>query len=130
MVLESRTQKGRHGECLASVFLEDRGHRILERNWRWGKAEVDLISTDGCQVVFHEVKLRTGCDQFHNPEAWHPRAGQRRRIARAAHQYMRLRKWEGLGWRFDVLLVCLTQSDEGWAHRIRWHPEAFFPEPT
>ena len=129
MVSENRTPKGRHGECLASAFLEDRGIGFGEE-LAVGKGRSDLISTDGCQIVFHEVKLRTGCDQFHNPEAWQPRAGQRRRIARAAHQYMRLRKWEGLGWRFDVLLVCLTQSDGGWAHRIRWHPEAFFPEPT
>ena len=35
MVLESRTQSGQLGEDLAVAHMEDLGHLVLERNWRW-----------------------------------------------------------------------------------------------
>ena len=129
MVLESRTQKGRRGECLASDRLMNHGHRILERNWRWGKFEVDLISRADSTIIFHEIKLRSGCDALPEPSMWAPRSGQRSRIARAAHQYMRLRGWGDLSWRFDVWLVCLDSSKPLSEPQIRWFQDAFMPEP-
>ena len=35
MVLESRTRTGQLGEDLAVAHMEDLGHLVLERNWRW-----------------------------------------------------------------------------------------------
>ena len=44
MVLESRTRTGQLGEDLAVAHMEDLGHHVLERNWRWRRFEIDVIS--------------------------------------------------------------------------------------
>ena len=58
---------GEWGEQLAARFLEDKGLRILERNWRFSRAEIDLIAEEGEVLVFVEVKTRTS-DYFGPPE--------------------------------------------------------------
>lgn len=48
------------GEELASQYLLEHGHHILDRNWRCARGELDIVSWDptGRQVVFCEVKTR------------------------------------------------------------------------
>jgi len=51
---------GRYGEHLARKFLEKKGFKFIEKNFktpRWG--EVDLIMKDGDTIVFVEVKTRS-----------------------------------------------------------------------
>lgn len=50
---------GNKGEALAARFLEDEKHyKILERNYRYGHGEVDLIALDDPVVIFVEVRTR------------------------------------------------------------------------
>ena len=57
---------GRRGEDVAVAFLEAKGYRILDRNVRWGREEVDIVAfeptprDDGGMIVFIEVKARSG----------------------------------------------------------------------
>jgi putative endonuclease len=51
---------GDFGERIAAHKLESLGMRILERNVRVGRIEVDLIAEDGQEVVFVEVRTRRG----------------------------------------------------------------------
>lgn len=51
---------GRLGEDLAAKHLEEQGYTVLARNWRAGRAEVDLIACRGNTVHFVEVKTRRG----------------------------------------------------------------------
>lgn len=53
------TQTGSTGEQLATRFCISRGMRIVARNWRFGKGEIDIIALDRGTVVFCEVKYRT-----------------------------------------------------------------------
>lgn len=53
--LERRTL-GRQGEELAAAHLERLGFRILERNFRTRRGEIDLVAWDGSTLVFAEVK--------------------------------------------------------------------------
>lgn len=50
---------GNNAESIAEKFLKDRRFVILERNWRWKKAEIDLIALDGKDLVMIEVKGRS-----------------------------------------------------------------------
>ena len=103
MVLERRAWTGRLGESLVVAELEQQGHRILQRNWRWRRAEVDVISTDGTALVFHEVKCRSGRDTLTlDPMMWWPHVAQQRRLVQAAHAFVRQRPGTPDRLRFDV----------------------------
>ena len=52
----TNSQKGLEGEQRASRYLEDNGYRILERRFRSGPGEVDIIVRKRDTVVFVEVK--------------------------------------------------------------------------
>lgn len=58
---------GAKGESLAVKFLEINKYIILETNWRWQKAEVDIIARQNNVLVFIEVKTRS-YDTFIKPE--------------------------------------------------------------
>lgn len=57
---------GRSGEQLAADFLEKHGYRIVERNWRGIRGELDIIAEQDDTTVFVEVKTRSG-SQFGHP---------------------------------------------------------------
>ncbi len=48
------------GEELATKFLKKKGYKIIERNFRKGYGEIDIIAIQGRTLVFIEVKTRTG----------------------------------------------------------------------
>ncbi|MBE5997741.1 MAG: YraN family protein [Lachnospiraceae bacterium] len=50
---------GTRFEQLAARYLEERGYRILETNYRCRKGEIDIVARDGIYLVFCEVKYRT-----------------------------------------------------------------------
>ena len=60
-------QLGKKGEQLARLFLEQNGYIILEENWRYKRAEVDLIVSYREQLIFVEVKARS-YTHFGQPE--------------------------------------------------------------
>ncbi len=49
---------GRHGERVAARWLEDDGWKVLARNWRVARGEIDIIAVDGDAAVAVEVKTR------------------------------------------------------------------------
>jgi putative endonuclease len=49
---------GKKGEDQAAEWLERKGHEILDRNWRYGRYELDLITLEGNTLHFIEVKCR------------------------------------------------------------------------
>ena len=59
---------GQFGEQAASDYLEQKGYKILDRNWRHGRAEIDIVAMDGVTLVFAEVKTRSN-DLFERPES-------------------------------------------------------------
>ncbi len=61
--MESPTQAlGRRGEEKAVEFLESRGWRVVDRNWRCREGEIDIVAVepDGRTLVVVEVKSRSG----------------------------------------------------------------------
>ena len=62
-----RKQRGAEGEALAARFLEQQGMRVLQRNYRYERGEIDIIVEDGEELVFVEVKARR-TKSFGEPE--------------------------------------------------------------
>ncbi|MBA8990658.1 putative endonuclease [Curtobacterium pusillum] len=60
---------GRFGEERAAEWLTDHGFRIVERNWRCARGEIDIIAWQSCTLVFIEVKTRAGISTGHPFEA-------------------------------------------------------------
>ena len=56
---------GQKGEDLAAEHLKKAGFKILFRNWKWGKHEIDIIAENNDFIVFAEVKTRTDDYQMH-----------------------------------------------------------------
>ena len=55
----TRAERGRFGEARAADFVRrELGYRILARNWRYKRDEIDLVCLDGAVLVFIEVRLR------------------------------------------------------------------------
>lgn len=52
---------GKMGETLAVSYLELTGYQLLERNWRHGRVEIDLIACKAGTLHFIEVKLAGAC---------------------------------------------------------------------
>ena len=62
---------GKWGEDEAALYYEDRGYEILERDWKVGKRDIDLIALteDKDMLVFVEVKTRQNNDLQEPEEA-------------------------------------------------------------
>ncbi|MDR0489031.1 MAG: YraN family protein [Propionibacteriaceae bacterium] len=63
--MDKRRSIGKKGEDLATVYLENLGWKILERNWRYSRVgEIDIIAVDPTSsrgtLVFCEVKAKSG----------------------------------------------------------------------
>ena len=54
----TKKQVGNSGEDIAAEFLGKKGYRILERNYRSRRGEIDIIAKDKDEIVFVEVKTR------------------------------------------------------------------------
>ncbi len=110
----SNQATGKQGEDLAASFLESQAYIIFERNYRFERAEVDLIcfdpNTRRGELVFVEVKTRTGLE-FGRPEEAVSEAKQRN-IIRAAEAYLHESRMEGAMCRFDVVSIVLVADEE------------------
>ncbi|MFL6138013.1 MAG: YraN family protein [Frankiaceae bacterium] len=74
---------GRFGEDVAAEFLQRAGLRIVQRNWRCREGELDIVARDGDELVFCEVKARSG-NGFGSPvEAVTPAKVRRLRLLAA-----------------------------------------------
>jgi putative endonuclease len=114
-------EKGALGEQYACRFLEDRGYRILARNWRFGKDELDIIAGTAHELVIVEVKTRSN-DQHGQPEEA-VKKGKRRTMIRGANAYVAATPCE-LALRFDIVSVILHPAGKPYIHHIT---DAFYP---
>lgn len=117
---KNTTEKGRDGEELAVRFLEEAGLEILERNYRFGKKEIDLIAMDRDELVIVEVKSRR-YPMLESPEQIIDREKRRSLIiaANAYTRYHRIRKEV----RFDVIFILRWKNEVSIQHIRR----AFYP---
>ena len=102
---------GMAGEAVAAEYLEGKGMRILERNFRYRRGEVDIIALDKETLVFAEVKTwsKYGIDALEQAI----NIKKQRKIAETSKYFLSLnRKYIYMSIRFDVLFV----SPQGITH--------------
>ena len=56
--MAAHNDTGKWGEDLASKYREEKGYTIVERDWKSGRRDIDIIALDDDVVVFVEVKTR------------------------------------------------------------------------
>ncbi len=93
---------GFEGEAHAVAYLERAGYAILCRNYRYRKAEIDILAQSGSTLVVVEVKTRTG--GFYEALTDSIPKAKIRRLVEATHHYIRERGL-GLEVRFDIIQV-------------------------
>lgn len=99
---ENNREIGSRCENMAAVYLQEKGYRILEKNYRRKTGEIDLIAEKGSYLVFVEVKYRRD-DRKGEPQEAVTRLKQRR-IMRTAQYYMvEQKRPEDTPCRFDVI---------------------------
>jgi putative endonuclease len=102
-VTAARRDLGKWGEEIAARHLESKGYRILGRNVRTLRGEIDVLARAGEILVFVEVKTGARSQSGSHP-AENVHAQKRRRLTHAAEAYL-----AGLGrvpeCRFDVVTV-------------------------
>jgi putative endonuclease len=108
-MLAARQVLGERGERIAEQFLVGKGGRILERRFRSGHRDIDLIAEWGTSggekrtVAFVEVKTRISQDYGGPLGAVHWR--KQRELVRAARDWMARFHRSGDAYRFDVVGV-------------------------
>jgi putative endonuclease len=103
MATADRRRTGTRGEDAAVRHLKEKGYRILARNFRFERAEVDIVAEDNGVLVFVEVKTR-GPNALGDPEDA-VTATKCEQLTTAAEGYLYINKLDGRECRFDVVAV-------------------------
>lgn len=100
--MAEHNELGRTGEDDAVDYLMQEGYRILDRNWRSGHKELDIVAEQDGVLVVVEVKTRRDARYGKPEDAVSPM--KIRRIVLAADAYVRLHRID-LPVRFDIITV-------------------------
>ncbi len=111
---------GIQGEETAANYLAAQGYQILERNWRFGKDEIDIIAEYDNFLVIVEVKTRSS-SFYGNPEEAVDEQKQRL-LVNAANEYV-LQKEIDLEVRFDIFSIIIESGKQ----TINHIEDAFYP---
>ncbi len=114
---------GQKGERMAARFLEQQGHSVLFRNFRFGKSELDIISKEADVLVISEVK--SFFEAPLGPPEFRVHKTKQKMIIKGAYGFLsRFPEYEGNDMRFDVLIVDFSR----YPAQITWHKAAFWDE--
>lgn len=103
----SPQQLGQVAEDLATSHLKNKKFTIIARNYRYQRAEIDIIAQKDQLLVFVEVKARSN-DRFGHPETFV--TGKQQTLVRtAAEHYVIIHNWNH-AIRFDIIAVLKTNK--------------------
>lgn len=117
----NKRNKGIWAEDLACEFLVNKGLTIEKRNYRYKRAEVDIVAWDEKTLVFVEVKYRS-YDHYGAPEVAVDDAKQALILDAAAAYAEKINHDWAL--RFDIIAITGKQGELSIDH----FPDAFFPQ--
>ncbi len=100
---------GKKGEEWAAEWLQAKGYQILHRNYRYGRAEIDIVARKEQLLVFVEVKTRTNLSHGEPETAVSPhKIG---RLRKAAEHFIFTTDWQH-DVRFDVIAISVEGNRE------------------
>ena len=111
---------GKEGEMEAAAFLQSDGYYIHERNWHFGKLELDIIAEKDGELVFVEVKTRRN-NLYGNPVSAITDK-KIRHILSSANAYLKYKRIN-LPCRYDVITIVGTRPP----FQIEHIKNAFYP---
>jgi len=103
--MADRNETGKRGELEARRYLEEKGYKVIDTNWRFHRIELDIVATDGKELVIVEVKTRS--DNYLIAPELAVDKKKVRRIVTAADAYARMKVID-LPIRFDI--ICLIRN--------------------
>ena len=119
----NRRARGTEAEQLAIVYLERRGYRIIDVNWRCKLGEIDIVANDGDVWVFVEVRSRTAGLRYGGAaEAIDWR--KQRKVRAVATAYMHRHRLDEVHIRFDAVAITYS-TDLGTPPEIELFQGAF-----
>jgi putative endonuclease len=101
---------GKYGEDIASKYLEAKGYKIKERNYRTFLGEIDIISEYKGNIIFVEVKTRRS-DKFGSPEEAINFNKQQKIIKNALCYLAKYHLWKK-NCCFDVILISISNHKD------------------
>lgn len=100
----NKRQLGTAYEDKACEYLKEKGYKIIERNFRAYKGEIDIVAKDGEYLVFVEVKFRAKNSFGYSAEAVD--IHKQKVLYQVAENYLALhQKYRGCPCRFDVIAI-------------------------
>ncbi|MDP2926905.1 MAG: YraN family protein [bacterium] len=105
--LVKHLETGRRGEEIAREYLEKKGYKIIEQNYKTKYAEIDLVARQKNELVLVEVRTKTGED-FGAPEET-INGKKKRKLRGNALAYARAAKWSG-PLRVDAVCIVLKKD--------------------
>ena len=116
--MAQHNEVGQWGEQTAALHLMHQDYQILERNWRFRHLEIDIIAEYLGEIVFVEVKTRSGGDLREARAAVD--FYKRKHIMDAAQVYLRQNRLDNI-WRYDVITIIGNAAH----YRLRHEQRAF-----
>ncbi|NIR51791.1 YraN family protein [candidate division KSB1 bacterium] len=98
------------GEAMAAQYLQEQNYKIVERNYRWARGEIDIVAQKDDTLIFVEVKTARQ-NAFGPPEAWVNKRKQSQ-LGQVAMRYLQENEIQNMDCRFDV--VALSRQGEDW----------------
>lgn len=105
---------GTQGEDLACDFLQKKGYAILERNFRFGKKEIDIIAQKDNTIIFVEVKAGYS-KNFGEPQERVTKRKQKQ-IIDVALSYIQKNDLKETDFRFDVITIKKNKKETSLEH--------------
>lgn len=117
--MAKHNELGKKGEQLAVDFLLKKSYQIIERNYRFDKAEVDIIAQIKDTLAIIEVKTRS-TTEFGNPQDF-VKPKQIQRLVKAVDEYVNVNSLD-VEVRFDIIAIV----KEGKQYKIKHLENAFY----
>ncbi|MEJ2634141.1 MAG: YraN family protein [Calditrichia bacterium] len=105
-MVKSTSDKGKWGEDIAAEFLGKKGYRILFRNWRAERGDIDIIALDGDCLTFVEVK--SGSSELYGPPELRITPSKKRQLYKLASVFIQNSQEYHIpnnSYRFDVIVI-------------------------